>query len=458
MIGVVGLSHRSAPIEIRERLAFPADVLPRVLTDIVAIPGVAEALLISTCNRVEVVFAPEHPESLDQAARAVVQAMATRAPGIDQHLYVHHHIAAIRHLFQVTSSLDSLVLGEPQILGQVKDALALARRTGTIGSRLERVLNRALRTAKRVRTETAIGGGQVSVPSVAVDLTRQIFGSLRRKVAVLIGSGEMAETVARLLQHDGARILVVGRNEHRVGVVAHSVGGEAREWEQLRAALVEADVVITSTSAPRPIIGNDLVAGLRRERRGRHLFFIDLAVPRDVDPKVELLEWVFNYNIDDFSRVVAESVSAREREAEQARGIVELEVASFSRWAEGEVVTPVLVALRTRVRQQLEAELARSLAGPLKHLEDADRASLGRMVEAVTKKLLHTPTERLRELATDRDRDSLSTEQIVEVLTDLFDLDATISQRSTSLVTSAASSPSHEDAPPRHSSPGETIP
>jgi glutamyl-tRNA reductase len=423
MIGVVGLSHKTAPIDVRERLALPHDVVPRVLEDLARLPAVSEVMLISTCNRVEVVLAPDSESTVQAATRAVSRALDSRAPGVSQHLYVHEGTPAVRHLFRVAASLESLVLGEPQILGQVKNALVCARTTGTVGGRLERVVSRAIRAAKRVRTETSIGTGLVSVPSVAVDLARQIFGGLQGRSAVLIGSGEMAESVARLLRSDGTRILVVGRNEHRVAEIARATDGEPRTWNDLESSLVEADVVITSTSAPAPIIGRDLVAGLRRRRRGRRLFFIDLAVPRDVEPAIDELDWVFSYNIDDFSRVVAESLSVREREALEAQRLVDLEVQSFERWADAEQVTPVLVALRTRIRAILELELERSLSGRLKHLGDAERDNLRTMLEAATKKLMHTPTLRLREVAADRDAESYRSELLADAVAELFELE-----------------------------------
>jgi glutamyl-tRNA reductase len=258
---------------------------------------------------------------------------------------------------------------------------------------------------------------------VAVDLARQIFGDLRGRAAVLIGSGDMAESVARLLRGDGSRILVVGRNQHRVAEIARATDGEPRCWDELEASLIEADVVITSTSAPVPIIGRDLVAGLRRRRRARRLFFVDLAVPRDVEPTVDQLDWVFSYNIDDFSRVVAESLSAREREAEEASRIIEAEVQSFERWADAEQVTPVLVALRSRMREILELELERSLSGRLKHLGDAERDNLRTMLEAATKKLMHNPTVRLRELAADREAENFRSDLLADALMELFELE-----------------------------------
>jgi glutamyl-tRNA reductase len=422
VIVVVGLSHRSAPIHVRERLALPQDTLPGVLREMVSGP-IGEALIVSTCNRVELVVAgADGPRAnLVDVARAAKAAIVARAPAVHAHLYQHMGTDAVRHLFRVAASLDSLVLGEPQILGQLKDAYDLARDTGTTAGVLNRVIPRAIRSAKRVRSETTIGAGQVSVPSVAVDLTRQIFRDLSRHTVALIGSGEMGEAVARLLRQAGARLIVVGRNLERVQAIAASMGGEARDLSALDRTLVDADVIVTTTSAPGYIIGRADVQKHRKARKGRSLFFIDLAVPRDVDPAVGELDSVFLYNIDDLSNVVAESLQSRKREAERAEAIVLEEAQGFERWAEGEQVTPTIVALRERIRAILEAEVDRSLGGKLRHLGAPDRDALMVMVEAALNKMLHPATARLRRLATDAGARA-DLEQAVATINYLFEL------------------------------------
>lgn len=426
MIVVVGLSHRTVPIVVREKIALPKAELPRVLTQLVERKSVGEAMLISTCNRVELVSAGRRGPASDLAevGQDAVEGLSALAPGVRPHLYVHEGMDAVRHLFRVAASLDSLVLGEPQILGQVKDAFETARVAGTIGGCLHRTVPRAIRAAKRVRTETQLGAGQVSVPSVSVDLARQIFGELRGRTVVLLGSGEMAETVAKLLKNAGTRLLVVGRNEARVGVLAAAVGGEPRGWTELAAALTEADVVITSTSAPGFVVDYDLISGIRKKRRGRNLFFIDLAVPRDVDPRVESLNEVFLYNIDDFERVVGETRQSRAREAEHAERIVVEEMAGWERWAETTQITPVVVALRARLGRYLHAELDKSLKNRLKHLGAEERAALETMLDAALNKMLHAPTAHLRHVVTDKDYESYRVEQLMSALTELFELDA----------------------------------
>lgn len=424
MIGIVGLSHATAPIEIRERIAIPRDEVPRVLERLVALPEVGEAMVVSTCNRVEVVVAPGGGADTEVALARARELLLARAPEVGGHLFVHVGTAALRHLFRVAASLDSLVLGEPQILGQVKSALATARRVGTVGPRIDRAVARAIRAAKRVRTETALGAGQVGVPSVALDLARQIFDSLAGRTVVLVGAGEMAECVARLLRSEQARVLVVGRHAERVAEVACSVGGEPRPWAALGPSLVEADVVIASTASARPVVDLDLVSATRRQRRGRSQFFIDLAVPRAVAPEVDRLDGVFCYNVDDFARLVADSRRGRVREADAAEQIVREEVERLGRWFVGERATPVSVALRRRVRQALEFELVRSLTGRLKHLGPEERHQLEVMLHAATKKICHAPTRKLRELAIDRAADGDRLDLLSDALVELFELEA----------------------------------
>jgi glutamyl-tRNA reductase len=426
VIVVVGLSHRTAPIAVREKLVLEQGTLPDFLRELVQRPEVGEAVLVSTCNRVELIAAGRagFDSDLAQVASACVAALAARAPDIAPHLYAHTGGVAVRHLFRVAASLDSMVLGEPQILGQVKDAYELARRAGTVGSVLHRTLPRAIRAAKRVRTETAIGNGQVSVPSVAVDLTRQIFGDLAGHVAVLVGSGEMAEAVARLLKVAGASIVVVGRTLSRAEELAQAVGGSARPWTDLKQSLIEADVVVTSTSAPHHVIDYEMVSAARRARRGKNQFFIDLAVPRDVDPRVEELDGEFLYNIDDLSKVVSETLSTRSREAASAEAIVGREAEGYDRWADAEQATPTIVALRARLSAALEEEMNRSLRGKLKHLGPEDRAALGKMLESAVNRLLHQPTIRLRQAALERASEMLSLDQLSAAISELFAFDA----------------------------------
>jgi glutamyl-tRNA reductase len=423
VIVVVGLSHHTAPIAVREAIALSSDAIPSLLTELCATPAVGEALILSTCNRVELVAAGRSVDAdLSRVADACREALCARAPKIRDHLYLHAAGTAVRHLFRVAASLDSLVLGEPQILGQLKQAYDLARELRTLGPILNRTLPRALRVAKRVRSETSIGQGQVSVPSVAVDLARQIFGDFSGRFVMLVGSGEMAETAAKQLRGGGARVVVVGRNLERAREVAAAVDGEGRPWTELPATLSEADVVITSTSAKGYVIDYDTVAAARKKRRGQSQFLIDLAVPRDVDPRTEKLDGVYLYNVDDLTAQVKVSLSARSREAARAEAIVVSEALGYDRWADAEQATPTIVALRARLRAALDIELNRSLRGRLRHLSDDDRSALVKMVEASINRVLHGPTLRLRQAATTRNAEALSLEQLAGALAELFEL------------------------------------
>ncbi|HEX6272729.1 MAG TPA: glutamyl-tRNA reductase [Polyangiaceae bacterium] len=445
MIVVVGLTHQNASIEVRERFALPADRVPGLLRELVGRPEVGEALLISTCNRVELVAAAASGASLDSVALTCRSALAAegRAAGAGEVvLAMRTGGEAVRHLFNVAASLDSMVLGEPQILGQVKDAYEKAKAAGTVGAVLHRTLARAIHTAKLVRSRTSIGSGQVSVPTVAVDYARRIFGDLSDKTVLLVGSGDMAETVAKLLSSSGARILVAGRTLEKAEALAQAVGGSARAWSDLRAVLPEADVVITSTSAPGYVIDEEMVSRARRSRRGRNQFYIDLAVPRDVEPSVESLDGVFLYNIDDFSRLVGESLATRTREAERAGAIIDEEARAFDRWADAEQATPCVVSLRTRMREALGVELERSLRGKLRHLGPGERAALETMLDASVNRLLHTPTTRLREAAADRSLDGPAFAELAAALDRLFalneELDDALDSGSDSLRSPAA--------------------
>jgi glutamyl-tRNA reductase len=424
VITIVGLSHKSAPIEVREQFALPAERVPELLTALVTRSEVGEALLVSTCNRVELVAAARTGAPLDAVAAASRAALVSLAPAAPPSaLYSLTGAPAVRHLFGVASSLDSLVLGEPQILGQVKDAYEVARKAGTVGAVLHRTLSRAIHTAKLVRSHTAIGSGQVSVPTVAVDLARRIFGDLRGHAVLLVGSGEMAETVARLLQSSGARLVVVGRTLEKAAALAASVGGEVRPWSELSATLADVDIVIASTSAPGHVIELEQVKQAQRKRRGQSQFFIDLAVPRDVSPEIQGRDGIFLYNIDDLSQVVSETLKTRSREAQQAQAIIDAEAKSFDRWADAEQATPLIVALRERIRGALRAELARSLRGRLRHLGAAEREALETMLDASVNRILHLPTTRLREAATLADLETPNFPELSGALEHLFALD-----------------------------------
>lgn len=394
---LVGLSHKSAPIEVRERVALTGDALKAALGELRGMEGVGEALVISTCNRVEVFV---HAADGEAARRFFTE----RTPRAAEHLYAKHGAEAVRHLFRVSASLDSMVLGEQQILGQVKEAYGLASAAGAAGSFLSRLCNRAFATAKRVRTETDIGRGATSMSQVAVELVAKIFGDLKGRIVLLVGAGKMGALSAKALTVLGAdRILVTNRSPERGLALATQVGGNFRDFAELQRLLAEADVVIVSTGAPTFVLTRDMILQARKARRHRSLCLIDLSVPRNVDPACADLGDVFAYDVDDMERVVASSKDARAGEAIRAEGIVEAEVMAFAREREARAALPVLAQLRRHAEQIARAEAERTLAQVGGKLDEKGRKSVEAMAQAIVNKLLHGPTSRLKEAASSGD-------------------------------------------------------
>lgn len=421
MFAVVGLSHHTAPIEVRERIALDQEKVEALLMELVAQPEVAEALIVSTCNRVEVLASARPGVQAESLARCIEVQLSRYATELAPHLYKHLERSALTHIFRVASSLDSLVVGEPQILGQLKNALKLAHEIKAVGPSLRRVTTHAVRTAKRVRSETALGVGQVSVPSVAVDLTRRIFGDLKGRKAALLGLGEMGQLVAKQLGSEGAQLFALGRNPAKVQAIAQELGAEPRSLEQLEQTLMEVDVLIAMTGATHHVIDRDMVARLRRKRRGRSLFFVDLSVPRNIDPAVDSLDDVFLYNIDHLSQIVLQTKSNRHGEADRAEQIVREETENFQRAASAEQVTPMIVALRRSLREVLRSEHDKSKRGKLRELSADHHDAIERMMDAAVNKILHTPTMRLRQAATDSGEGN-QLDALVSTLVELFDL------------------------------------
>lgn len=414
---VVGLSHRTASIEVRERVALDEIAAESLLRQLTQMGAIGEAMVLSTCNRMELYFVPKGGVEGERAIDHALEGLHFARSDLGNLIYLHTGTDALRHLFRVACSLDSLVVGEPQILGQLKLAFERSRSLGFIGAQLHRAATRAFRAAKRVRSETRIGSGQVSIATVALDLACQIFDQLRGRTAALVGSGEMAEAIAQLLQQSGARLLILGRNHERVQALARRVGAEGRLLDELERTLVEADVVVTSTSATLPIISFEQVKSATKRRRGRDLFFVDVAVPRDVDERVGDLGGVYLYNVDDLSGVVAETQTSRHESARDAERVIDEELTKLERREESEQVVPTVSALYARFSQVLQAEAERSLQAGLKSLSAQEREALARMLDAATNKLLHRPVTRLKRWAVER---PLELETTLEVTRTLF--------------------------------------
>jgi glutamyl-tRNA reductase len=414
---VTGLSHKTAPVELRERLALPPDQVGPALTRFVAAPAVREAVFLSTCNRVELYVAAEDVAAAADRSREALEEGAKSE--LLPYLYTFVGVDAARHLFRVASSLDSLVLGEPQILGQVKDAFSLAVEAGTTGPILSRCFHRAFQVAKRVRTDTGIARTAVSMSAVAVDLVKTIFDDLRDKRVLLIGAGEMAELAARHLSSAGvSEILVVNRSRERAERVAEAVGGRAHALEAKDELLEIADIVISSTASPTFAIGLDDAKRVVKRRKYRPLLLVDLAVPRDIDPRVGDLDNLYLYDVDDLVRVANDHRASRQEEAAQAELIVSTESVALAHWMRSLAVVPTLTALRTKLSEIARTEVDRTVSST-PALEEAQREALDRLAEAIVNKVLHTPTTALRREAMSGGTDLAATVQR------LFDLEVT---------------------------------
>ncbi|MEZ4335798.1 MAG: glutamyl-tRNA reductase [Sandaracinaceae bacterium] len=410
---VIGVSHKTSPVELREKLAVDGNTVGETAVSLAKQANLREVVLLSTCNRVEI-YAGEGDE------RAVARWLEERAGGsVDGHVYVHRGPEAVQHAFRVAASLDSMVVGEPQILGQFKDAYAAAKQAGAIGTLLDRCFTKAFAVAKRVRSETKIAEGSVSVSSVASDLAQKIFEDLTHRRVLLIGAGEMGEQAAKHLRQAGASLYVVNRSYEKAERLAEETGGTARRIEMLGAELTEADVAIASTSSQRFVITPELMRGVIKARRHRPLFMIDIAVPRDVDPRVGEMDNVFLYDVDDLQQVAQENLGERQRAAANAETIILAEVEEFERWRASGELKPTIVGLRRRVRGVLAAELERTLPR-LPGVSEQERKSLEKMLDAMTNKLVHRAISELKASAGTPDGPAL-----VETTRRLFDLEET---------------------------------
>jgi glutamyl-tRNA reductase len=396
---VIGLNHSTAPVRIRERITFPGNVegrVNRILAEGTA--GVEEIMILSTCNRAEVIAITEDSGG-DERGRLIDLIAAHHSldrPTFEDYLYVKEAQEAVRHVFRVASSLDSMVLGEAQILGQVKDGYRLASEAETTGPILNRLMHRAFFAAKRVRTETNIGAAAVSVAYVAVELAKKILGELRDKSVLLIGAGEMAELAARhLINQVDKPITVVNRTFENACTLATQLDGRAMKMDELEQALLGADVVITSTGSCEPIIGDRDMKKVMKMRRYRPIFLIDIAIPRDVAPEVNDIDGVYLYNIDDLQAVVSENLGERRQEAIRGAGIVEEEVTKFMNWTKTLDATPTIIALLEKLEGVRSSELTR-LNGKLSRLNPQDRETVEIITRSIINKIAHDPISFLK--------------------------------------------------------------
>jgi glutamyl-tRNA reductase len=429
---VVGLSHRTAPVAVRERVAIDPGELEDRMRQLAGLPGVREVAVVNTCNRVEVYGAFSDGDRAIEALRAeFVAALGARPQAyghghhdeesaevlFGRHVYTRMRGEALHHLFRVAASLDSLVIGEPQILGQVKEAFDLAAKVGAAGPILGAVFSRCFRVARKVRRDTGIAAQRVSVASVAVDLARQVWGGFSGRRVLVVGAGKMSDLAARVLKRDGATLAVVNRTQARADELGARLGAEVERWDKLGEALGRADIVISSTGAREPVLKKTLVAEVQRARRGRPLVIVDIAVPRDVEPAVGKLNEVYLFDIDDLQKIVGENLEDRRQEADRAEAMIDEEISKFLAADRGRAAGPTIAALRTRGAAVARAELERALGG----LPDADertKRAFNAMANGIIAKLLHAPSVALKKEASGGDDGP----NLVEACHRLFDL------------------------------------
>ena len=395
---LVGVNYKTAPIELREKIAISRDDLAEATRSLAALPGVTECMIVSTCNRVELLAAVDGPET-------DIAEFLHRHFGLDRdllapHIYEQRDREAVRHLFRVAASLDSMVVGEPQILGQVKEAFAVARASGTIAGQLEHLLQSAFAAAKKVRSETEIGSSSVSIASVAVDLARKIFGNLQGRTVFLVGAGKMSELAARHLVQQGAgTILVTNRTQPRAERMAEAFKGRVIPYEEMYDAAIDADIVISSTGAPHPIFRREHGQRFMHRRKNRPMFFIDFAVPRDVDAAVGKIEGIFVYDIDDLQAVAAAHLAERSRQAGDAETLYRpAKVERFHQRQRTVNAAPAIVALQKQAEETRQAELRR-LQSRLEGLTSDQQAAVEALTRGLMNKLLHPPMQALKQAA-----------------------------------------------------------
>ena len=417
---LLGVSHHTAPVDLRERVDFSRRGVSEALRELAAGPSPAEAVVLTTCNRAEIYVACEDSET----TRPGLQRFMSRFHDVPEHdlaphLYVHTGADVARHLFRVAAGLDSLVVGEPQIFGQVKDAYAVASDGRHTGALLNKLFTWSFAVGKRVRADTGLGEGAVSVSYTAISLARKIFGSLKALTVLVVGAGEMAELTATHLQSQQVRrIAVTSRTLARAHALARKVDGTAVDWTAIDDELLEADIVVTATGASTPLISTTTIDRVMRARRNRPLFIIDIGLPRDVEPTAGDLEQVFLYNIDDLRSIVSDNLARRQEQTARAEALVSDEVEAFVVWLHARGTIPTVVALRRRFESVRQAELTR-LESKLNRLSPEARARVEEVTQLVVQKLLLTPTERLKATA-----DEATAAQYAEVITQLFDLAA----------------------------------
>ena len=392
-IVLLGLNHKTAPVELRECLAFSKNESAAALETLQKYPAISEVVVISTCNRVEVLMATANmPEAVDGVKTYIAEVKNLPVSRFEGSFYIHEGEKAVQHIFRVASSLDSMIVGEPQILGQIKKAYTAATDKKTSGVILNRLLHKTFFVAKRVRSETGIGDNAVSISYAAIELGRKIFGGLEGKKVLLIGAGEMAElAVEHLIRNRTGSIAVANRTFKRGVELARHFNGKAIRLEEIPDYLKVVDIIISSTGSPGFIIKHGQVKGVMRKRRNRPIFFIDIAVPRDIDPEINRVTNSYVYDIDDLKGIIDENIEERNHESLKGERIIEEAVITFWQWYESLDVVPTIVALRNKFDAIAKTEITKTMLS-LKHLSDDDCQAIYRMTNGLINKILHDPT------------------------------------------------------------------
>ncbi len=405
----IGLNHRTAPVHIRERVAFAPEQLPEILHSLTEQSLVSEAAILSTCNRTEMLCSMDEHNSKD-LINWFREFHKLTAAEVDPYLYVYPDQDAVRHVLRVASGLDSLILGEPQILGQLKDAYSTAQQSGTIGKLLGRLFQHTFSVAKQIRTDTAIGASSVSVAYATVSLAKQIFTDLNQHTALLIGAGETIELAARHLKQNGIkRLIIANRTLARAEALVTEFEGAAITLEEIPAYLAEADIVISSTASPLPILGKGAVERAIKQRKHQPILMVDIAVPRDIEPEVGDLNDIYLYTVDDLQEIIQEGLRSRQEAALQAEDIIDTQVNSFMGWLRSLEATPTICRYRTQMERYRDEEVLRALH-LLKQGNEPEQviANLGRLL---TNKIIHHPSMKLRRAGFEGRKDLLTQAQ-----------------------------------------------
>lgn len=401
---IVGLNHNTAGVEVREKLAFNGPKLEEGLLGLRGLKEINEVVILSTCNRVEIFTNVNDTEEAKDAIKEYISKFHDIEPGLlEGALYFHTGSDAVKHSYRVASSLDSMVVGEAQILGQLKEAFEFALQKKATGVMLNKLMKKAISVAKRVRTETKIAENAVNISSAAVDLAKKIFSDISEKSVMLLGAGEMAELAARHLVSGGIREVVVANRTYATGEqLARKMGGRAVRFEEFLEEMVHSDIVICSTGAPTYVVTRPQMQSVMKKRKQKHVFIIDISVPRNIDPEINDMENVYLYNVDDLQDVADAGLEERRKEAEQAECIVEEEIEAFNRWQSSLDAVPTIVALREKAESIKKGELEK-IMNRMPGLGEEEKKAMEQVASSIVNKIIHPPTAALKEDSEDKD-------------------------------------------------------